>query len=171
MSPFSKRSVISVRRESRTLAGVDHLALLRNPGAEPAADRPRMKVGGGIFARCSFHGAANPNLTFELHPIKPQRGVWIRFELPAFFAVVIGEKSEAAFIEPFEQDDADGGFAVGRGRGQAHRIDVANVRGERGGEPGAELMERVGMKIGAAQPMGGVFIAQAGQIRRHRVHW
>ena len=129
-----------------------------------------MKIGGGIFARRFFHGAADPDLPFELHPIKDQRRVWICLELAAFLAVVVRKKSEAAFIEPLEQNDADGRFAVGRGGGQAHRVHVANVRGERGCEPGAELLERIGMKIGPAQSVSGVFIAQSGEIRRHRVH-
>jgi hypothetical protein len=60
-------------------------------------------------------------------------------------------------------------LAIRRGRGEAHRVDVADVGGERGGEPGAKLLERVGMKIGTAEAMRIIFVAQAGQLRNRRL--
>jgi hypothetical protein len=145
------------------LARVDDFALLRSPGCEATARRSRMKISGGIFARSSLDRSADADLAFEFHPIKAKRGVGIRIELSPFIAVVIREETEAARIDAFEQNDADRRLSFRRGGGEAHRVDVANVGGKRGGEPGAELFDRVRMKISAAEPVGVVFMAQCAE--------
>src|SRR3954470_3290298 len=102
-----------------------------------------MKIGGGIFARGSLDGAADSDLALELGPVKTKRRVGVGFKLPALFAVVVREETEAAGIHTLEQNDAHRRFAVGCGGGETHRIDVANVGSEGRGEPGPELFYRI----------------------------
>ena len=84
--------------------------------------------------------------------------MWIRVELSPLVAVIIREETEAARIDSFEQNNAHGRFSVRRRGRETHRVDVTNVDGERGGEPGAELFDRVRMKIGASESVRVVFM-------------
>src|ERR1043166_9081324 len=109
-----------------------------------------MKVGRGIFARCSLHGSAYPDLAFQFRPIKAERRLRIHVELLALLAFVVGEETEAMRIHTFEQNNAHGWFSVRRRGREAHCVDVANVGGKCSSKPGAELLDRIRMKIGAA---------------------
>src|SRR4051795_13364292 len=100
-----------------------------------------MKVSGRIFSRRSFDRTADPNLAFEFHPIKSEGGVWVRFQVPAFLALVVGKETEAALVDSLEQNDANRRFSIGAGGGEAHRVYIADIGSERGGEPGAELLD------------------------------
>src|SRR5204863_210306 len=49
-------------------ARVDHLALVRNPRPELAANRPRMKIAGRFFVGNFFGDAVDPDLPLEFLP-------------------------------------------------------------------------------------------------------
>src|SRR2546423_3364380 len=89
--------------------------------------------------------------------------------MPALLAVVIGEETEASRVHAFEQNDPHGWLAVRCRGGEAHRVDVADIGGQRGGEPGAELLDGIGMKIGTTKPMRIVFVAQRAQVGNRRL--
>ena len=78
---------------------VDHLTLIRCPGADLRAERPGVKVFVGFIARSFFHFSFNSDLTLNFHPVQDQRGVRIFFQLLALFARVIGEENKTALIE------------------------------------------------------------------------
>ena len=117
-----------------------------------------MKIGGRIFARCFLDRAADPNLPFQFRPVKTKRRERIRLELAAFIALVVRKETEAVRIDSFEQNDTDGWFAVRGSGGEAHGVYVADVGGERSGEPGAELLDRIRVQIGSAKPLRFVFV-------------
>src|SRR5205807_1688403 len=139
------------------------------PGSDPAARRPRMKISRRVFPRSPLDRAADSDLAFQFHPIKTKRRDRIGLEIAALLAVVIREETEAARIHALEQHDPRGWFPLGRGGGKTHGVDVANVGGERRGEPGAELLDRVRVEIGAAKTMRVVFVAQPAQFRNRRL--
>src|SRR5207249_11742973 len=75
---------------------VDHLALVRNPRPELAANRPRMIISGRFFARNFFGDAVDPDLPLEFLPMNDQSRSRIFFHMPALFALVIRVKNETS---------------------------------------------------------------------------
>src|SRR3954466_7013279 len=131
-----------------------------------------MKIGRGIFARRAFYRTGDAHLPFEFDPVETERGVRIRLEVAAFLAVVVGKKTEAPVIDGLQKHDASGGLSVWGGGRERHGIDVAFLGGERGGEPGAKLLDGIWMKIRPAQSMRIVFVAHPAQLgqRRRLIH-
>src|SRR5437868_5015079 len=78
---------------------VDRLTLLRGPGAELRANRSRMKISFGFFARRFFDASLDSNLAFDFHPVQDQRSLWIFFQLQAFLTRIVGKENKTALIE------------------------------------------------------------------------
>src|SRR6476646_10843787 len=123
-----------------------------------------MKISLRFFTRSFRHFSADANLPVQFDPVKRQCRVRIGLELLSFFAFVIRKKNEAVLIEAFQQNNADRRSAIPAGSGQAHCVDVANTRFDCGGEPVAELLDWIGIKIAPAQTFPGVLVARSGRI-------
>src|SRR2546421_9626798 len=82
-------------------AAIDYLALPRHPCPKLAADRARMKVALGFFARSFLGRSADADLSIQLDPIKCQRSVRVFIQLPAFLAFIVREKNETFLVESF----------------------------------------------------------------------
>src|SRR5439155_18610102 len=70
-------------------ACVDHLALVRNPRPELAAERARMEIAGRFVARNFFGDAVDPDLPLQFLPMNDQTCPRIFFQVPALFAQII----------------------------------------------------------------------------------
>src|SRR5207245_3157401 len=97
--------------------------------------------------------------------IHDQSGIRIFLELPAFVAGVVGKKNEPALIKVLQQHDARGWFSI-HARSHRHRISIMDSGFNRSGEPGVELLYRIGIEIGASQSYPNVLVSEYGVIAR-----
>src|SRR2546426_4563477 len=105
-----------------------------------------MKIMRRFFTRSPLDRACDPDLAFQLHPVKREGRAWICFELFPFFTRVVRKKNKAPLIEFFEQHDPDRGFATGRGSGETHRIRIGNTGASGASKPDGKLPYWVGVE-------------------------
>lgn len=166
---FGKALLHLFQARIENAASVDHLTLLRSPCPELRAKRSRMKIFLGFFARSLLHFPFDPYLALHFHPIKNQCDVRILVELTTFLAEVICEKYKSAAIEILQENDARKWFAINTGR-ECHRIRIQNVRFKSRGKPPLELLDWIGIQLGATQSATDVFVAKAGVIEGRFIH-
>ncbi len=142
----------------QTVPGVDHLGLPARPRPELRAARPGMEIRRGLDGRHTFEPADGDDLSLQGVPGEHQRTIRVRGGLPSLSGTEVGEKREAAFVEPFEQDGPGAGPASGvRGR-EHHRVRLGQRRPRLGGhrgrlrEPARELGHPGGGEVGLVQP-------------------
>lgn len=80
-------------------------------GTDAAAVGALGEVGGAFFAAAAFDGAGGIDLAFQFAPENREGGAGVGCEVVAFAAAVIGEESEAAVVESFEEESAGGRLA------------------------------------------------------------
>ena len=122
-----------------------------------------------VLGRSSLHATRYPNLSFQLHPEERERSPRIGLQLFPFFAGIICEENKTALIEAFEQNDAHEWFAIRSGGGETHRVRIANSCIRRIGKPQRELPNRIRIKIGTAQSLGGVVETQPCNVNRRSI--
>src|SRR5580658_452348 len=77
-------------------------ALLGCPSAQPAAFRPRRKVGVRLAARDPSHTAFHAHLPLEFGPIEDQRRMRVFREFSAFSAPIVRVEDEVAFFQTLQ---------------------------------------------------------------------
>src|SRR5207248_10136570 len=100
-----------------------------------------MKISRGILPRGAFHRPPDPDLPLDFYPIKHQLRERICVQVPALLAIVVRKKTKSAPVDSLQQNNTNRWFPIRGSRGQTHRVDITNIGGERGGEPGAELCD------------------------------
>jgi len=116
----------------------DYLALRRGPCADTAFGRTGVKIKiafrAGYFLRDPF----DTDLTFKLFPEKYQRGMRVGRQVPAFGTLVVREEYKTFFIQAFEQYNTGMRLMQIINGSEGHRIDLADLRGDRFLEPFSE---------------------------------
>src|SRR5690606_13291193 len=129
--------------------------LFRGPGADLALARPARKVGVGLWRRDRRHRALDADLAAQRLPVEQQRSQWMRQDLPALAALVVGEEDEAARVVALEQHHARRRHAVLADRGQRHGFRIVRLLAPGLPEPFLEQDQRVGWRrIEHASPLG-----------------
>jgi len=124
----------------------NYSTLPRNRGSEAAAQWPAREIS-VRFRRADFgNSPRNPHLASERRPKEHQSGPRIRFKFPAFPALVIREKNEAALVHPLEQYHARRRFPCASGGRERHRRGFRQTGGLRGIEPRLKLPDRVAIR-------------------------
>jgi hypothetical protein len=85
------------------LAGRQHAALGRRPGAELAAARAAVEIRVGFSGDHLLHAAFDADLLVERDPVKAQRGERILDQFPPLATLVVSEKPEAALVDRAHQ--------------------------------------------------------------------
>jgi hypothetical protein len=124
-------------------AAFQRARLLRGPSPDPAAARSRLEIGVGLRIRHDFHRPAHPHLAAQALPVEHCGGLHRPLHLAALGALEIGVEGEAAFIEPFQQNHAHIGQAVGVNRRERHGVRIVHFRSLGLLQPFAKQRERV----------------------------
>src|SRR5918999_3759251 len=129
------------------LAARHRAALGRGERAHLAVARAAVGIALALLAREALDRPLHADLAAERGPVEEERGAWVRLELTALAAAVVGVEGEAALIDALREDHAGRGATVGRGGGKRDGLGLPGV-GFRGGvEPAPEEGERVGIEF------------------------
>ena len=144
--PRGTSSASSATRSLSTARLPDHLALVACDGATTGPWRPRPPVGVRLIVIDHLHCSSHPDLTVRWQePMEQGRGKWIRPQLPALVAFVVGIEDESSVIDASEQHHSGGRAPIGRGCGNCHRLGHG-LAGRSGNlEPPGKLGHRIGI--------------------------
>ncbi len=109
-------------------AGFEHAALSRCPCAELTAARALVEVGVRLLVRHPFRSSVDPDLLVQRHPVETQRRMRIGGQLLSLAALIVGEETEAPFVDRSHQDDPRRRSARRIGRRQRGRDRIYLMR-------------------------------------------
>src|SRR5690242_16637461 len=119
-----------------------------------------MEVTLRFFARRFLNRTGYSHLPIELNPIESEGRVRISIKFPPLLTFVVCKKNEAVMVESLEKNDADGRLRFRRGGSEAHGIDIANPRLDRGGEPIGKLLDGIRIEVASMQAADAVVITR-----------
>ncbi len=124
----------------------DHLALVAGDGATTCPWRPRLPVGVRLIVIDLLHCSSHPDLSVHWEePMEEGSGEWIRPQLPALVAFLVGVEDETSAVEASEQHHSRGRAPLGRGCGNCHRLGHGLASCSRNLEPPGKLGHRIGI--------------------------
>ena len=112
-----------------------------------AAARAALKILVRVGVADSLDGAGNPHLPFHAVPPEGERSPWVPRELPPLAAGLMSKEYEAARVESFEKHDPGVWTTVLGDRAQGHSVRRVDPGGLGVGEPAAELLHGVGVRV------------------------
>ena len=133
--------LIDAQLEKATV--VDHLALRRSPGPDPAPTRPIPEIVVRFFNRNFLHLANHPDLPLQVGPEPAQGSLGIYSQIRALVRLIIGKKDKAARIKTAEQDDPCRRQTVRICGSQGHGIRLRHLGFYRLIHPSPELGNRI----------------------------
>ena len=117
--------LLELRNPFFEISGVfDRLALNGRPGANLTESLTGSEIRIGLFI-CNFrHSAFDSYLNLQRRPMKTERSLGVREEMPALAALIVGVENESTLIERLEQNNSDRWLAPVFDRGEGHRVGI-----------------------------------------------
>ena len=147
------RSAARRRRAARSSSSREEMTSLCGEAHAPSrAARGRAgEVGVALGLGQALDGPLDAHRAVDLQPAEGQRGVGVGGEGARLGGAIVGVEAVAALVEPAQQHVARGRASVGADRRHGHRLGLVDPGLARGGQPDAELLDRVGADVGAGE--------------------